>query len=291
MKACLLAAAAILGVAAPIDAHAAYTCGYARQTAGRPDNNPVVQSAIGMNDAHTRWAIVHTLADGKVIDRSTQYDTADRTDNTTIQWGGQHLRHPNLWMAGVWVQTAPTHAVYTETLYDRNQGNKIIARDEAQCDKYFAPAQAPAPVYTPAPVPGPAPSYSSPGGTAQAGDAVPLTMVEGAMHVNVNISGRAVDMMLDTGANVSTVTASLADAMISNDQATEGPGMNVAMADGSTRHERSISVKTLTFGGHTRHNVIMGVAPDGAMMLLGLPVLNAIGKFTIDAPNNALIFG
>ena len=33
------------------------------------------------------------------------------------------------------------------------------------------------------------------------------------------------------------------------------------------------------------------ISPDGSMMLLGLPVLNAIGKFTIDADSRQLIFG
>jgi hypothetical protein len=37
--------------------------------------------------------------------------------------------------------------------------------------------------------------------------------------------------------------------------------------------------------------VIAGVAPDGADMLLGFPVLNQVGRFTIDTSAHLLIFG
>ena len=67
--------------------------------------------------------------------------------------------------------------------------------------------------------------------------------------------------------------------------------MPVTLADGSTIQERVLIVNTLTIGAHTRRNVRMLVSPDGVDMLLGLPVLNAIGKFTIDAANSQLLLG
>jgi predicted aspartyl protease len=52
-----------------------------------------------------------------------------------------------------------------------------------------------------------------------------------------------------------------------------------------------VIVKTLIIGAHTRWNVRMLVSPDSADMLLGLPILNAIGKFTVDAANSQLLLG
>jgi predicted aspartyl protease len=47
----------------------------------------------------------------------------------------------------------------------------------------------------------------------------------------------------------------------------------------------------VTIGSHVLRDVRAGVAPDGTDMLLGLPVLNKIGRFTIDSVNHKLIFG
>jgi predicted aspartyl protease len=51
------------------------------------------------------------------------------------------------------------------------------------------------------------------------------------------------------------------------------------------------SIGTVTVGGHVLRDVRAGVSPDGAEMLLGLPLLNQIGRFTIDSANHKLIFG
>jgi predicted aspartyl protease len=68
-----------------------------------------------------------------------------------------------------------------------------------------------------------------------------------------------------------------------------GESKNIILADGSHHSEQEISLDTLTIGKHTRHNVAATVSTGE--MLLGLPVLKAIGKFTIDGQNNKLIFG
>ena len=60
-------------------------------------------------------------------------------------------------------------------------------------------------------------------------------------------------------------------------------------ADGSRHMARVVSVHTLAVGLQMRTNVAMTVT-DG-MTLLGLPVLNAIGKFTVESgDSNLLIF-
>ena len=53
----------------------------------------------------------------------------------------------------------------------------------------------------------------------------------------------------------------------------------------------TIIIDTVTIGGHVLRDVPAGVTPDGADMVLGLPVLNQIGRFTIDSVNHKLIFG
>jgi clan AA aspartic protease (TIGR02281 family) len=144
-----------------------------------------------------------------------------------------------------------------------------------------------------APAPQPAPEYiatepAAPPVMAQ-GDSVPFFMIHGAMHVQVNIGGILSDMMLDTGANVSSVTPAIADRLIAAGKATEMESVTVNLADGSNRTERMVKISSLTIGSHTRTEVAVTVS-DGEM-LLGLPVLNAIGRFTIDAGASQLIFG
>jgi hypothetical protein len=77
--------------------------------------------------------------------------------------------------------------------------------------------------------------------------------------------------------------------LIAEGHATEGSGGTINLADGSSHHERSVVVDAMTIGNHTRSQVPMTVS-DGEP-LLGLPVLNGIGKFTIDAQHGVLTFG
>ena len=64
----------------------------------------------------------------------------------------------------------------------------------------------------------------------------------------------------------------------------------VRMADGAIVAQRSIIVDRMALGVHIARNVPMTVVPDGVDMLLGLPVLTAIGKFTIDVGPGVLRF-
>jgi predicted aspartyl protease len=53
---------------------------------------------------------------------------------------------------------------------------------------------------------------------------------------------------------------------------------------------KQLTVDRVQIGRHTLTNVRAAVASDGALMLLGLPMLNQIGAFTMDAKNGKLIF-
>jgi predicted aspartyl protease len=116
-------------------------------------------------------------------------------------------------------------------------------------------------------------------------------MIHQAMHVTVNVGGAPIDMIVDTGASVTSINEWLANQLLAYGQAREYAPWMVGQADGSSVMERRIVVSSLILGSHTCTNVLMTVAPDGAPMLLGLPVLNSIGRLTIDANSNRLIFG
>jgi predicted aspartyl protease len=98
-------------------------------------------------------------------------------------------------------------------------------------------------------------------------------------------------MVIDTGAEMMSVTNSVARSLYEKGEAeTNGDYMSFRMADGSARTQQIIIVKSLTIGSHILTNVPASVVADGASMLIPFPVLNRIGKFTIDATNGTLTF-
>jgi clan AA aspartic protease (TIGR02281 family) len=98
-------------------------------------------------------------------------------------------------------------------------------------------------------------------------------------------------MLVDTGSTSLTVNESIAHRLLARGLAREGQKETVTLADGSEREEQDIIIDTVTIGSHVLHDVVAGVSPDGADMLLGLSALNTIGRFTIDGANHKLIFG
>jgi clan AA aspartic protease (TIGR02281 family) len=207
------------------------------------------------------------------------------------------MRNPAITMVGGESMTliSTGQPTYDEWLYKNGQ---LVMHSVALC-RFDKPApnvpqpsaSAPTPLAPPAMAPPPVVS-SAPAPITSAVDAVPITVQRGAIHVDVTLGGRPATMLLDTGANVSSISASLAADLLAAGQAKDaGSSMPVTLADGSTTQERVVIVKTLIIGAHTRWNVRMLVSPDSADMLLGLPILNAIGKFTVDAANSQLLLG
>jgi hypothetical protein len=140
------------------------------------------------------------------------------------------------------------------------------------------------------PAPG-SPSIPAPDTTTVPSNVVPFVMnAQGGMTVRVMVGGRGLYMEIDTGAAMSSVTEEVAKQMLDAGVARESEVQQFVLADGSVTTSRTIIVTSLTMGGHTLNDVQMSVAPNSAMTLLGLPVLNAIGKFTIDSTNHQLIF-
>jgi hypothetical protein len=126
-------------------------------------------------------------------------------------------------------------------------------------------------------------------------DAVGIRMVNGAIHVMVRLGSwqsgvGSEDMILDAGANHSVISVSSAKRLLASRFARLGPTVLVRVADGAIIAQRSIFVDRMTLGVHVLRNVPMTIVPDGVDMLLGLPALTAIGKFSIDAGQGVLRF-
>lgn len=156
-----------------------------------------------------------------------------------------------------------------------------------------APPASPPPASSPASPPAPAPTMPE----ALLGDSVPLLSDERAALVMVGLGSQYVPMELDTGAEVMQVRQSFASRLIQRreaEQVVDADGQVVTrdfrMADGHTNSLRMLNIHTVTIGSHVLHDVSAAIVGDNAVMLLPFPVLNQIGKFTIDTANHKLTF-
>ena len=121
---------------------------------------------------------------------------------------------------------------------------------------------------------------------------MPITLVGTHAAAPVVLGSIPVTMMIDTGCALEAITQTIADRLIASGQATYGEDVEYTMADGSTNMSKTISVATVTIGGHGLHNVHAGISPDGAPLLLGFTILQQISpKFTIDTVAGVLTFG
>jgi hypothetical protein len=272
--------------AAPSLAHAdVFDCGVPTVYNGAVGKNPAIATQVTFN--HGAWSIIHVLAKGQKVRREDQYNLVDRSTADSAVWSGQLNRNPALVMSGnLYYHDGQMH--YIEKMWDAGHNNKEVMHSDALCsvasiDQQTAPA-------APAPVPAPVmslPSAPSPGGS----DVVPFALDNNAIHLSLALGGHPVDMLLDTGANVSSITTTLAVQLVSEGHAHYVDSGQAHLADGSMHEEKTVSIDSLTLGSHTRTNVLATITDDSGMMLLGLPVLNAIGRFTIDSANRQLVFG
>jgi clan AA aspartic protease (TIGR02281 family) len=251
-----------------------------------PVANPVV--GVSVRTKNRQWKIQYTFANGAHVNREDQYSLSDESTDSSTVWTGSLRSNPRLRMTGdVLLYRATDRFFYRERIRDDSKGGRIVVYMVASCYRADQPpvvADAPS---TDASLP-PSATYSS------GSDSVPIYPGAhgSAAYVDVGLGARTVRMLIDTGATNVSVTRSIASALIANNEAVLLPGTApTTIADGSTIMEQIISIRTLTIGRHTLHHVIAGVAPDGADMLLGFPVLNQVGRFTIDTANGQLIFG
>jgi clan AA aspartic protease (TIGR02281 family) len=149
------------------------------------------------------------------------------------------------------------------------------------------PPAPPTPVTTPA---GTAP----PAANATAADTVPIYSDRGGrgVRVDVKVGGVFVRMLIDTGSTDILISNSLAGTLVGAGDAEWLPDTDVTLADGTKIKSRNVKIHRVSIGEHTLIDVEAGVNPsDTGDMLLGFPVLNLFGKFTIDTNANQLTFG
>jgi hypothetical protein len=231
------------------------------------------------------WSVVYTLADGSVHSRNDQYTLADRSDARSVVWGGTFNKSPKLYMLGaIWIDNQ-NRVEYTEKLFDRSRGDLLVMHQSALCGpnpNTTAPAPAPAPVVT-ASAPAPAPVQ---------GDVVGLVSNGRAAAVKVFFGDHSTVMLIDTGASSMSLTPEFANELVQAGEAHyTGQTIQVTLANGGVESEQEIVVDRLTIGRHSLANVQATVTGAAGMMLLPFPVLNQMGKFTIDTRNNLLSFG
>jgi clan AA aspartic protease (TIGR02281 family) len=95
---------------------------------------------------------------------------------------------------------------------------------------------------------------------------------------------------LDTGASSMTVTSDIAAELVRTGHGEPNGNEIVSYAGGSTRQVPTITIDTVRVGKNVLHDVHASITPMGAPMLLGLDVLQRIGKFEVDAPHRTLTF-
>lgn len=184
MKKYLLASVAALAIGGP--ARAALNCGPATIDLGEPSGG-VVSTYVAHDPG--KWVIRHTLANGMLVDRGTQYAITDYTSPTAMQWRGVLDRNPRMTMVGEVMHLKTTgQPTYNEWLYKDGQ---LVMHSMALClfDKppviqpsVSAPATT-APSYAPIAAPAPASGAPALAGTAYAPVAAPAPAVAPAPTV------------------------------------------------------------------------------------------------------------
>jgi clan AA aspartic protease (TIGR02281 family) len=138
----------------------------------------------------------------------------------------------------------------------------------------------------------PEPTAAPSAAPKQVADSVPIYLDDDgdSVWVDVQLGSLKQRMLIDTGATSTSVPKSVADDLLRRGEATLDDPHQVSMADGSTHDEDVIRISSVRVGDRVLHDVIAGVAPEQASPLVGFPVLNHAGRFTIDTKNSQLIF-
>jgi clan AA aspartic protease (TIGR02281 family) len=122
-------------------------------------------------------------------------------------------------------------------------------------------------------------------------DSVPIIANGQMALINVGLGSRRMPMLIDTGATGVSVPQDVAAALLAGGEAVLSHQAPVTIADGSVHQQWVIIIRQLTIGPHVLRGVKASVAPIGAQPLLGFPILNRVGRFTIDTVRGELIFG
>jgi hypothetical protein len=122
-------------------------------------------------------------------------------------------------------------------------------------------------------------------------DAVPIFTDGLQARVSAMIGSISAPMLTDTGATIASVNASVAQALLASGEAVEDGRAEIGLAGGQTVTVDRIVIHRIAVGTHVATEVRAVINAHDADMLLSLPALNQMGKFTIDTANNLLVFG
>jgi gag-polyprotein putative aspartyl protease len=305
----MLCAAAL--AALPLSAHAAdealtLNCGQPVVYVGKVGTNPATRSVVTYNNPTSLWSVVFYLANGTPVYREAQYSVSDTTTeavnagpNNIAAWQGRLNSQPNLVMhASIFMDPTKQHIYYGEWLYDANRTDAsgkttMVMHSISPCNAVHIPDSVVAgnrqrQPSTPAPAPTPKPT--APPLWAEE-DSIGIASVGTHVQATIGVGSYWAKMTLDTGASEMSVVDGLAQKLLANGEATPLEDGTYTLANGAQETEKRISIKTLKIGTHELRDVPAGIVSDGTMMLLPFPVLNLVGKFTIDTVSAKLIFG
>ena len=122
-------------------------------------------------------------------------------------------------------------------------------------------------------------------------DAVPIFTDGLQARVSAMIGSVSAPMLIDTGATIASVNYSVAQALLASGEAVEDGRAEIGLAGGQTVTVDHIVIHRIAVGTHVATEVRAIINAHDADMLLSLPALNQMGKFTIDTANNLLVFG
>ena len=183
-------------------------------------------------------------------------------------------RDPHFSMVGVIVQTPNRLRLWRKPLSERKHqrhyelAHRLHLKDHA---KVAPPAAAP---------------------DVQPADNVPIVVDGARAHVTVTLGSINATMLIDTGATLASVNFWTAQALLAERRSPQRRRNRRRLKpSGQTVTDKQIVINQITIGNHTIPNVVAAVNTNEGDMLLPFPVLNQIGKFTIDTANHKLIFG
>jgi hypothetical protein len=257
-------------------AHAELDCGPMKFFTGESGKNPVSHTTVSIDG--DRRSIVHHMQDGHDYDRNVQYNIGPvQVVGDNRYWDGVRNNNPQFRMTGMLWKHNGRYFYSERVLYN----GKRVGDTVQDCGLIADPT--------------PVVAHDDPNPVIGGDRYAEITVNGGAVFTRVRLGDQWTTMMVDTGANVSSISESLADRLIASGHATEGDPVTVTLADGSQRENRTIVVDHVWVGhehGGGRAQVTMGVAPDDTDQLLGYPLIDAIGgKVTVDRTAGRIVFG
>ena len=112
-----------------------------------------------------------------------------------------------------------------------------------------------------------------------------------SVRVDVRLGSFTHRMVIDTGMTGLSIPLLVAERLLLRRDAIESDDAIVTLANGAREWRRGIEIRSVSVAGHTLRDVHATVASHASEPLLGFPILNQLGRFTIDTIERLLIMG